>query len=148
MGVTAFFLAVLVICLASLYFGFRGIAWLFGEISGWHQLEESFACDPDERVWTLRGETIRVGAVRFRRCVSVGVQPEALYLRTMAIFRFGAIRIPWERMTGFQPDSVYGRPAMRFTAGSGTIVVEARLYTAMYPHVSRAFAQPARGGLR
>lgn len=141
----AFFVVALAICLAALYFGFRAIAWLFGEISEWHRLEQSFACDIDERLWTHRAETIRVGRIRFRHCVSAGIQPEALYLRAMAIFRFRALRIPWARMSGFQPDSVYNRPAMRFTVGSSTIVVELKLYAAMYPHVSRAFAKAAPG---
>jgi hypothetical protein len=134
----------LTVCLASLYFGFRGVSWLFGEISGWHRLEQSFACDTDERVWTHRAQTIRAGSIRFRHCVSAGVQPDGLYLRAMAIFRFRALRIPWGQMSGFQPDSVYSRPAMRFTVGGNTLVVEQHLYAAMYPQVSRAYAQTAR----
>jgi hypothetical protein len=146
MNATVFCLVVLAICLASLYFGLRGVAWLFGELSGWHRLETPFACNADERVWTHRGQTIRVNRVRFRSCVSAGIQADALYLRAMAIFRYRAVRIPWERMSMFQPDSVYGRPAMRFAVGETTIVVESHLYAAMYPHLSRAFsAAPGAG---
>jgi hypothetical protein len=133
----AFAASVLAFCLAALYFGFRGVAWLFAQLSGWHRLEQSFACEIEERLWTHHAETIRVGPIRFRRCVSAGVQPEALYLRAMAIFRFRALRIPWGRLSGFQPDHVYNRPAMRFTVGGSTIVVDMPLYAAMYPHVSR-----------
>jgi hypothetical protein len=139
----ALLVAALAIGLASLYYVFRAVAWLFGSGSGWRSLEQSFACDVDERVWTHRAETIRVGRVRFRHCVSAGIQPDALYLRTMAIFRFRAIRVPWERMSGFQPDSIYSRKAMRFSVGSTPVAVELPLYKAMYPHVSRAFAQTA-----
>jgi hypothetical protein len=144
MAVLAFVLSVIAICLASLYFGFKGVSWLFGNISGWHQLESQFACDATP-AWTHFGETVGVNAIRFRRCVSVAVAPDALYLRAMALFRYRPLRIPWEQMSMFQPDQIYGRAAMRFTVQGASFVIYPALYAAMYPYVAQVYARSQSG---
>ncbi|MBL0158513.1 MAG: hypothetical protein IPP47_15625 [Bryobacterales bacterium] len=130
-----FVLLILTTCLVSLYAGFRAVAWLFAELSGWHKLESRYACNPEPQLWTHRRETIRVNSIRFRRCADAALQDDALYLRVSAIFRFRPIRIPWAHVVTAQPDSVYGRPAMRLNISDAGIVVDLPLYTEIYPHL-------------
>jgi hypothetical protein len=135
MDTAAFVLFTLAVCLGSLYFGFRGISWLFAEFSGWHKLEREFGCDADSRLWTRRRDTVQVNVVRLRCCVDTGVQPDGLYLHVGSIFRWRPLRIPWNRMSAFQPATIYRRSAMRFLVDGVAISVDAPLYAAMYPYL-------------
>lgn len=105
----AFVFLILAACLGALYAGFRGVAWLFAHLSGWHRLERAFPCLGEAPSWTHSPETIQVNAIRFRRCAQAAVCP----------------------------DTLYRRPAIRFTVAETRIAVEAPLYAAMYPHLTR-----------
>lgn len=134
----AFVLLILAVCLGSLYAGFRGVALLFAHLSGWRDLERAFPCAGEPPPWTHSHETLQVNAIRFRRCAQAAVCADALYLRVTAILRFRPVRIPWDRLGSYEAVMIYRRPAIRFTVAETRIAVEAPLYAAMYPHLTRS----------
>jgi hypothetical protein len=133
----AFVFLILAVCLGSLYAGFRGVAWLFAHLSGWHRLERAFPCPDEPPPWTHSPETIQVNAIRFRRCAQAAVCPDAFYLRIASIIRSRPVRIPWNQLSAYEAVMIYRRPAIRFTVAETRIAVEAPLYAAMYPHLTR-----------
>jgi hypothetical protein len=47
------------------------------------------------------------------------------------------VRIPWNQLSTYEAVTLYRRPAIRFTVAETRISVEAPLYAAMYPHLTR-----------
>ncbi len=123
------------------------IRTVFARLSGWDALARRFAAVAGRApVWDWRGETVKVGAIRYRRCVRLAVDERGLCLAEAGLLRHARLWIPWEEMGEAEASSFYGKPAMRVTVGRpavGTLEFPVALYQAVWAR--RAFVE--RGGV-
>jgi hypothetical protein len=69
----------------------------FYRMSGWNKLLERFPAEKEPEGNRFSGKTIAVGAVRYRRCVTVSASQQGLYLTAKVPLTSGnpPILIPW-----------------------------------------------------
>ena len=92
---------------------------VFMAISGWGRLARSFAALDPPRGPRYTGQTVGVGAARFRNCATLCATPGGLYLSTFLLRP--ALLIPWREFRGTAPATVYNQPAMRVSIGAPEI---------------------------
>ena len=95
-------------------------------------------------------QTIQIGAVRWRRCVSVCMTPEGLHLvmpspgallKVLGLMGKQPIFIPWTEIVGAEPARLFMLPGYRLLVGSpvvATVTVYSELYSAIYPYLPGA----------
>lgn len=109
----------------------RGV---FVVLSGWNELERRYPAPQPPSAWGWRSQTVKVGAVRYRRCMRVAALPDGLYLAEAGLLRHPPLRIPWHEITGAAASSFYGRPSVAVTVGSppvGRLEFPVELYDAI-----------------
>ena len=96
------------------------------------------------------GQTVQIGAVRWRRCVSVCMTPEGLHLvmpspgallKVLGLMGKQPIFIPWTEIVGAEPARLFMLPGYRLLVGSpvvATVTVYSELYSAIYPYLPGA----------
>lgn len=84
-------------------------------------------------------QTLKVGSVRWRRCVDVVVSDSGLYLEARAPFyRVRPVLIPWSDLVWAGDTRLYGRPAVRVEVAGVRdvpIVLYARLAHELVAHL-------------
>ncbi|MBK7926053.1 MAG: hypothetical protein IPJ98_00750 [Bryobacterales bacterium] len=113
---------------ALLWLGVRAV---FARLSGWNRLAVRYPVTNPAPAWTWRGQTIQVGPVRYRNCVSAAATHACLHLRSPALFGFPALSIPWAELHSPAQVRVYRRDAIRLQAGRppvGAISLPRELY--------------------
>jgi hypothetical protein len=113
---------------------------LFRGLSGWGRLAELYRTDVPPAEGTFRRQTVRVGPVRFRRSMSVGVSAAGLYLAPSWPFvrQHPPVLIPWEAVSRVDETSFYWRTYKNLHIGEPEITavaVESSVYAAMQPHL-------------
>jgi hypothetical protein len=82
---------------------------------------------------------VGIARVRYRRCVTLNVSQEGLWLWVRApLSRHPAVLIPWEEVKQVQGTRLYGQGATELSVGSpevGRVTVYARLFEAMQRYV-------------
>jgi hypothetical protein len=76
---------------------------LGGTTGGWGKLAEVYGTNKPPTGQITKGETIQVGAVTYKRCVTLGVADEGLYV---SIWRKTAL-IPWTEFKGIGQATLY-----------------------------------------
>ena len=96
---------------------------LFGHVSGLPRLVQQYpATEQPEGTERLK-QTVKIGAVRYRGCVTVTVSSQGLYLRVQApLSRYPAVLIPWDEVKGTRQARLYGRRGMRLSNAVSTWV--------------------------
>lgn len=96
------------------------------------------------------GQTIQVGAVRWKRCVSVCITPEGLHLlmpspgallKVLGLMGKQPIFIPWSEIVGAEPARLFMLSGYRLLIGNplvATVTMYAELYSAIYPYLPGA----------
>jgi|WetSurMetagenome_2_1015567.scaffolds.fasta_scaffold30007_3 hypothetical protein len=137
--IAAFVLGILSIVLLT----FLGLLWLISRLfvflSGWNRLTAVYGYGAPDGVWTFFRESIKVGAVRYRRVAKAGLKPEGLILAVGGIIRHKPICIPWADMGDIHSARFYQRPCMHLTVGKPPItelLLSNELYRAMYPYLT------------
>lgn len=110
---------------------FLGIRLVFDRISGWNQLAARYRAPHPPPQWDWRHQTVKVGAVRYRRTMRLAVRPEGLYLDEAGILRHPVLCIPWSELRNPMETRFYGRQAVRWQAGPGTVELPVELYNAV-----------------
>lgn len=116
------------------------VRFVFAALSGWNQLAQRFPAPALPQAWHWYGETVKVGSVRYRRCMKVAALPDGLYLAASGLLRHPPLRIPWTQMVSAAPSSFYGRPAVAVQVGApvvATLEFPAELYQAIYTSAPR-----------
>jgi hypothetical protein len=113
---------------------------LFGHVSGLTRLAQQYpAAERPEGVERLK-QTVKIGAVRYRRCVTVNVSPQGLYLRVQPpLSRYPAVLIPWDEVKGTRRARLYGRRGIRLSIGRpevGAVTMYEELFRLMQPYLS------------
>ena len=136
----------MVACLAAgeLAVGLVTALWLVirslgGHSGGWSGLAGLFpalACPAGIRA---SGQTVQVGRVVYKNCVSVVLAAECLYLDFGSVMRqFGRqpMLIPWEQFRGERPTTLHWQAAVTLQVGApevGTITVKRPLFQQLEP---------------
>jgi hypothetical protein len=116
------------------------ITRLFANASGLTNIAGRFPASPLPPEAGLSKQTVQIGAVRFRRCVTVHADAAGLYLLVRVVFsKYPAVCIPWNEMRDFRESKVYGRPAIQFSVGEpslGTVRIPLELFEKIKTHLA------------
>jgi len=116
---------------------FTAMTWLFARLGRWGQLAARNPAPGQPRGQLLQAQTIKVGAVRYRRCVAVGLDAEGLYLR-VRLPAHAPVWIPWTELHGRWDTRLYWLKAVGLLAGQAEavpLVFPARLYAEIEPYL-------------
>jgi hypothetical protein len=108
---------------------------VFTALSGWKRLAERYRPPGPPPAWTWRGQTVKVGAVRYRRSMRLSPTPAGLWISEAGLLRHPTLCIPWAELHSPAATSVYGRPFVRLSVGlppAGSLEFPAGLYQALY----------------
>ena len=111
----------------------------FGKIGGLDGLARRYPAIHQPQGNQLTEQTIRVGPVRFRRCVTVSIEPEGLYLWVRLIMsNYTPILIPWDEVKVTQGAIIYWQKAVQMSIGTpqvATVAVKMNLFRLIEPHL-------------
>ena len=101
---------------------------LFQKISGWDKLVKQYrAVDPPTGKEYTK-QTVQIGPVRYRRCVTVHISDQGFYLQPrLVLARYPAVLIPWDEITRVTDSRIYWGRAKRLSIGEpeiGTVAVQ------------------------
>jgi hypothetical protein len=118
---------------------------IFAKVSGWTRLAEHYpAIDQPEGAKYTR-QTVQVGAVRYRNCVTVCLSPQGFYLWARPIFsQYPPLLIPWGEIQRVQETRLYWERAMQLSIGSpqvATITLRMGLFRLIQPYLSHEHQQ-------
>jgi hypothetical protein len=113
---------------------------LFHYLSGWSKLVERYPAVYLPADQTLKHQTVQVGPVRFRRCATVHVASEGLYLRPDVFFRsYPPVLIPWSEIVDVQTSHIYvWETAKKLSIGQPaghTIIVTNSMFRLLEPYL-------------
>lgn len=115
-----------VLLLLTLVLAATALMWqLLARGSGWRALAERYPARTALAVPVLAGQTLQVGLVRYRRCVTVGIYPEALYLAAQPglplLPRNPPLLIPWSEFHHARETRLYWRRARQLAVGDPVV---------------------------
>lgn len=103
----------------------------FEQVSGWAKLAKQYPATLEPRGPIHTKQTVQIGPVRFRRCVTVSLGPQGLWLWARPLLsRYSPMLIPWGEVKGTQRTRIYWAPALLLYIGApevGTIRVRGQL---------------------
>jgi hypothetical protein len=117
---------ILFVCLVT---GFVVLV-LFRQAGGWQRLIKGFATTSTPAGQIVERQTVKIGEVTYKRCVTVGIADEGLYL---TICR-KTVWIPWDEFKGIDQTKLYWENVPVLTVGKPavtTISVEKDLFERM-----------------
>ena len=85
---------------------------LFAKISGLSKIAGLYSTSRVPRGERLMKQTVQIGAVRYRRCVFIVIDPEGFffYIRTV-IGECPRILIPWDEFSNIEAAEIYRKRA-------------------------------------
>ncbi len=125
--------------------------WLFArQGGGWRRLAQRFAAQGTPDGQRFVRQTVQVGAVVYKRCVTVIISPGGLHVDAgVAARAFGnaPLLIPWNEIRHEQRVRLHWQTAVRLSIGEpeiGVITLKSDLFQKVAPMLpSRRDAQPA-----
>jgi hypothetical protein len=113
---------------------------LFDRFSHLPALITQYATTQDPQGEDLSRQTIQIGAVRYRNCVTVTIDERGLFLCIDTVFKkYPRICIPWKAFKTTQPSRIYARPARQCSIGEpavGTLRIPESLFRKMGPYLT------------
>lgn len=114
---------------------------IFKQGGGWNKLTESYAArgQPEGDIYTK--QTVQIGAVRYRRCATVYIGPQGLYLsaHVSVLPSYPPLFIPWGEFKRVQETILYWQRAFRLVIGDpqvGTLTLRAELFAVAQPYLA------------
>jgi hypothetical protein len=108
--------------------------------SGWSELAKLYAADGMPTGRRYARQTVQVGAIRYRRCVTVGIDSLGLWLWVKPqLTRFRPVFIPWDKIKGTQETRLYSRQAVQLSIEgppATTVTVYRELFEEMSPYLT------------
>ncbi len=133
------FLAAFAALLATTLLAMVGMFRVFGRVSGLNRLAQAYPAPSVPQAPTLTGRTVKVGAVQYRRCVTVGVSEAGLYLWVRPVLsKHQPVLIPWSEVKQVRETVLYWQRAMRLSIGMpevATVTVLMNLFDMMRPYL-------------
>ena len=113
---------------------------MFHYLSRWKRLADRYPAAYMPEGQSLRHQTVQVGPVRFRRCTTIHVASEGLYLRPDVFFRsYRPVLIPWSEIFDVRTSNIYvWETAKKLTVGqpsASTIIVTNGIFRLIEPHL-------------
>lgn len=144
--IAAVFLVVIVIFAVGAWFLAPIIAQHFkGAAGGWSRLSEVYATTRQLPTRLLRRQTIVLGQILYRNCVTVGFDDIGLYLAPgfpISIFEKRALFFPWSEFMRVEEGRLFWSKAAVLTLGEpvvGTITLPVELFNqAIRPAIGKA----------
>lgn len=134
------FLAAFAALLAVTVLAVVGMLRVFGRVSGLNRLGQVYPAPGAPAGPVLAGQTVQIGTVRYRRCVTVNVSDAGLYLWARPILtRHQPILIPWSEVRQVQETMLYWQRAMRLSIGApevGSVTLLMGLFALVSPHLA------------
>ena len=110
------------------------------QMSGLTTLARLYPADDRPEGQEYVRQTVQIGAIRYRRCVTVCVNPQGLYLWVQPrLVQVRPIFIPWREVKRTQGARLYGRAAVRLVINglkATTIVVYENLFQVVSPYLA------------
>jgi hypothetical protein len=136
-------LIVLAAVIAVLVFGIIAIVRMIEDSrGGWRHLVKIYATLNHPPGQITHRQTVKIGAVTYKRCANLGVADEGLYV---TIYGKSAL-IPWQDFTGLRSVSLYWQKVPELTIGDpeiATIAIPTTVFEKMRGHISARLIQPA-----
>lgn len=101
---------------------------IFGRFSGWNKVTQRYGTNIEPQGTRFKQQTIKVGAVRWRRCVTVVLSPQGMYIclapSLAALFgRLQPVTVPWSEFKRPRKGWLYlGWKAVEISVGEPEIV--------------------------
>jgi len=119
---------------------------VFAKHSGLTSLTQRYPAVQPSTGATLAKQTVKVGSVRYRRCVAVSIGEGGLYLGVHPpLLEQGDMLIPWDEIKRAQRARLYSRKAVRLSIGEpefGSITLYDGLYKRVAPHLQPDVPHP------
>jgi hypothetical protein len=112
---------------------------LGGTVGGWRRLVEVYATANPPTAPIAARETVQVGATVYKRCASLSVADEGLYIR---IWRKTAL-IPWSEFRSIGQTQLYWQTMPKLTIGDppvATLTVPVAVFQQMQPRLPQSLA--------
>jgi len=113
---------------------------IFAKVSGLNKLAEHYPATHDPGGVSQTKQTVKVGVVRYRRCVTVSIGPEGLFLWVRPLLgRQGRLLIPWDEIKQVRGSRMYGRQGVHMSIGDpevGEITMYRDLFELMRAHLT------------
>ncbi len=120
---------------------------VFARMSGLNRLAERYPATYEPSGVRQTKQTAKIGVVQYRRCVTVTISPEGLYLWVRPpLGRAGKLLIPWDEIREVQEARLYWLQGVRMTVGDpqvGEITIYRKLFERMREYVQH---RPGRAG--
>lgn len=117
---------------------------LFASRSGFGKLSQLYAVQRPPDGPARARQTLMVGAVQWKRCVTIATSPGGLYLKIDPVMvRLPALLIPWSALRPLGKTLLYWQPAIRLSVGMPevtTITVHRPLFDQMQPWLATSVA--------
>jgi hypothetical protein len=132
----------LLVVMAFVFFLPKILKNISGRGGGWTRLAEHFPAPSPRPGELFKKQTIEVGHVAYKRCATVGITPQGLYLEGNIPFysRLKPLFIPWEMVKGVREESLYWGKALILSIGEpeiGTISFLSTLSEKVRPYIGR-----------
>jgi len=112
----------------------------FAQISDWTRLAELYPAIHLSEGQEYTQQTVQVGAVRYRKCMTVGIGSQGLYLWARPILsRYQPVLIPWGEIKGMQEARMYWQRVKLLSIGNpqvATVRVPLTLFRSIQPNLS------------
>lgn len=110
--------------IAGAVFAVRQMGRIFSGTGGWSKLASVYATQLPMPAETLRGQSVEVGSVIYKRCVDVAVTDAGLQLQLTGIAALSpspSLLIPWRAFGRAEPARLFWEDARTLTVGAPTV---------------------------
>ncbi len=108
---------------------------LFSALSKFSRIAEHYSTDLPPKGDRFTKQTIQIGAVRYRKCVTIDIDSRGFYFCIHVIFsKHPQVLIPWKDFKDMQETGIYQKRAKQFSIGDppvGTIAIPEELFHRM-----------------
>lgn len=119
---------------------------LFARASGLDRLLARYPAGTDPTGTTLTWQTVMIGPVVYRRCVTAHVAAEGLYLQARPPFRsYALLFIPWSEVSSVHSAILHWQRGLRLSIGRptvATITSVGTLLRSIRPHLPPGLLPP------
>ncbi len=119
---------------------------IFSKVSGLDKLSEHYHAPNDPGGVSQTKQTVKVGVVRYRRCVTVGIGRDELFLLVSPpLGREWKLLIPWNEIRQVRGARLYGRQGVHMSIGD-PVVGEITMYRELFDQLRGNLSEVAQLG--
>jgi hypothetical protein len=119
---------------------------ILSNLSGLSKLVDRYKTDLNPANLSLTGQTIQIGMVKYRKCVSFRADEAGLFLHIkVSLWKSRQILIPWKDMSQAGFTKIYWESAVSFNVGEtylATIAVPLQMFYLMKPFIRDSKMSP------